>query len=87
MKIGVTCVLDVASTLLLMALMIFSRGFQHVCSLPVKMAIDQSVIPSQGDGKESRKPGAVRPRRDIGLVGVNETAAGVVYHVNERKYS
>ena len=59
--------------------------FQEVHSLPIRESSQsRGGVEINRDEKESRKQ-AVRPRRDIGLVGLNETAAGVIYHVNERK--
>ena len=81
----------IASTLLLLIVPLISfQEFEAVCSLPIKTPQIQSgrSLPqqSQGDGKEGNRKPAERQRRDIGLVGANETAAGVIYHVNEREY-
>jgi hypothetical protein len=93
LKIGTTGVAlwsnRILSTLLLLIVpLIIFQEFQDVCSLPIKKPQIQSGQVSQRDGKkESRKPAERRrTRRDIGLVGANETAAGVIYHVNEREY-
>ncbi len=78
-----------SALLLLIVPLIIFQEFQDVCSLPIKKPQIQSDQPSQGGGgkKESRKPAERRRiRRDVGLVGANETAAGVIYHVNEREY-
>ena len=82
----------IATTPLLLIILVLTvfQEFQHVCSLPVRKPIESGVhaAGSQvGDERDRGKaPAAVRPRRDIGLVGANETAAGVIYHVNEREY-
>ena len=81
-----------APLLLLILVLTVFQEFQHVCSLPVRKPVESSVpvraASRVGDERDrGRAPAAaVRPRRDIGLVGANETAAGVIYHVNEREY-
>ena len=79
------------STLLLILALTSFLEFQLVCSLPIRKPIQSDIanighVPSQGEGKETRKP-MERSRRNVGLVGYNETAAGVIYHANEREYN
>ena len=80
-----------ASTLLLILALTSFLEFQLVCSLPIRKPIQSDIanighVPSQGEGKETRKS-MERSRRDVGLVGYNETAAGVIYRANEREYN
>ena len=88
MKVGILLKSNrVASTLLLILAMTGFQKFQRVHSLPIRKVISQSEIDHVArhrEGEEIRKPSG-RWRRDIGLVGDNETAAGVIYHVNQRE--
>ena len=92
LKIDVTGVLGsnrIVSTplLLILPLIIIFQEFEAVWSLPVKMPGIEPGPLSQGEGEEEERgrPAEGR-RRDFGLVGENETAAGVIYDVNEREY-
>ena len=73
-------------TVLILLLILAVTRFQEVGSLPIgEPSQSRGDVEINRDEKESRKQ-AARPRRDIGLVRDNETAAGVIYHVNEREY-
>ena len=83
MKIGILESNRIISTLLLVLAL---TNFEEIHSFPIRKPSQSKIdVLTQRDGKESRNSN-VRSRRDIGLVGVNETAAGIIYHVNERKY-
>ena len=80
--------------LVLALILIFQEEFQYVCSLPInRPPVQSGVVPSQGEwsgkerGKSAVAAAAMRPKRDIGLVGVHETAAEVIYRVNEREFA
>lgn len=90
-RIDVTGVLGsnriVSTPLLLIVPLIIFQVFEAIWSLPVKMPGIEPGLPSQGEGEEEERGRPAKSRRrDFGLVGANETAAGVIYDVNEREY-